>query len=101
MSIINDLKKLDIYQFAKVTKTTFSTIDDKHPIALHNWLKIPKGTTIGLIDNINPNLIDYHYPIHDIRAYASHGNAYVMVTLPYERIKLIKGKKKKNPIERE
>lgn len=89
MNIIKDLKRLDTHQFAKVTKTTFCTIDDHHPAALHSWLKIPKGTTVGLIDNV-PEKFDNNLLCLRVRAYASNGNAYMMVTLPYERIKLIK-----------
>jgi hypothetical protein len=89
---IKDLKKMGVKQFAKTTKSIMVSIDDRHPIALHDWLKIPKGTLVGMITEIRE--IEQFQQLWTmdstkVQIYAPNGYTYHPVTIPYEYVKVI------------
>lgn len=93
-----DLYKIGATSIAKVKETTFVKLDKDPPLALHDYLKVPKGSIVGLIDDIDyikEDLINTNYT-SSVRVYAFNGNAIYLVLIDWKNLEIIneKGKEK-------
>lgn len=87
-----DMREIaDIEQFAKVTKTCWIALDRLPPLAMHNYLKIPKGTIVGIVDIIEGDLPDFgDPPSNKVRVYAPNENALYLGYIEITNIKVLK-----------
>ena len=87
------LKKIPyVQQIAILKKEQIVSVDTHPPLALHEYLRIPKGTAVGLIDRYDCEavLTELHYfGSAKVRAYVANNNLYHIVYLRIEDIEVV------------
>lgn len=86
------VKFLEILSLAEVVKESWIATDRLPPLALHDYIRIPKGTVVGLIDDIfTENDLVWNGGSLKVRAYFSDGVRYSLAILDMDSLKPLKG----------
>jgi len=87
------LKKIPcVQQIAILKEEQIVSVDTAPPLALHEYLRIPKGTMLGLVDRIDDKSVLtelYYFDRARVRAYVANNNLYHIVYLNIEDIEII------------
>ena len=67
-----------VHSVAQTKKDTIISIDNMPPLAMHNYLLIPKGSYIGIIEHIPDDEITRIFYNNKVRVYVNNHNAFYL-----------------------
>lgn len=81
-----------VQQIAILKKEQIVSVDSAPSLALHEYMMIPKGEKVGLIDRVDDKAIItecYYFGSAKVKAYVANNNLYHIVYLRIEDIEVI------------